>query len=336
MQNQAAVEALYSATYVENFLDTVDHLPNELQRNLSRLREFDLALQRVRKYISKIIIASISSLFAAYQELLHDLEPLVCAFEAETSATAQRNVLAKIQKGLIAAQDIGDDKMATVQAIADLVESRVRMLEQDARNLDFDGSDDDDGGNNGRGKANHGNVSSQNLNSSAGVTPSSGSQGSGSAAKSAKHKATDDKADNKARKIYASFLSRIMLVYLLMIFLQLNAERSLARSNPPACRVATTATTTAMTTTPTCRARRRPSSREAAARPTRLPAAAGWPRSQRERQSQERSLTATIVMIPTKTLISAVSKSIPTSRHIAYVIRLDQAIYCWSSLPLKC
>ena len=42
MQNQAAVEALYSATFVEDYLDCVENLPNDLQRQLSRLREFDL------------------------------------------------------------------------------------------------------------------------------------------------------------------------------------------------------------------------------------------------------------------------------------------------------
>ncbi len=49
MQNQAAVEALYSATMVEDYLDVVENLPNELQRHLSVLRELDLQLQRVRQ-----------------------------------------------------------------------------------------------------------------------------------------------------------------------------------------------------------------------------------------------------------------------------------------------
>ena len=48
MQNQAAVEALYSATFVEDYLDCVENLPNDLQRHLSRLREFDLRQYTVR------------------------------------------------------------------------------------------------------------------------------------------------------------------------------------------------------------------------------------------------------------------------------------------------
>ena len=49
MQNQAAVEALYSATFVEDYLDCVENLPNDLQRHLSRLREFDLTQYSVSK-----------------------------------------------------------------------------------------------------------------------------------------------------------------------------------------------------------------------------------------------------------------------------------------------
>ena len=52
MQNQAAVEALYSATFVEDYLDCVENLPNDLQRHLSRLREFDLRQYTVSVFFS--------------------------------------------------------------------------------------------------------------------------------------------------------------------------------------------------------------------------------------------------------------------------------------------
>lgn len=41
MINQVA-EAIYSATYVENYLDYVENLPNDVQRHLSRIREIDV------------------------------------------------------------------------------------------------------------------------------------------------------------------------------------------------------------------------------------------------------------------------------------------------------
>merc|ERR1711988_761394 len=125
MQNQAAVEALYSATFVEDYLDCVENLPSDLQRHLSRLREFDLI---------------------QYSEFLKDLESLVLAFEKETTASGQRNVLSKIQHGLIAAQDIGDDKLITVQAMSDLIENKSRQLEHDSKILDFGKEEEDDGG----------------------------------------------------------------------------------------------------------------------------------------------------------------------------------------------
>merc|ERR1712173_24606 len=65
-----------------------------------------------------------------------DLDSLVTAFEKEKTAVGQRQVLAKIQLGLIAAQDIGDDKLATVQAMTDLIENKARQLEHDAKNLE--------------------------------------------------------------------------------------------------------------------------------------------------------------------------------------------------------
>ena len=54
---------------------------------------------------------------------MKDLDDLVQAFEKETTASGQRSILAKIQHGLIAAQDIGDDKLVTVQAMSDLIKS---------------------------------------------------------------------------------------------------------------------------------------------------------------------------------------------------------------------
>ena len=68
---------------------------------------------------------------------------MISAFENETSASGQRNILSKIQHGLIAAQDVGDDKLITVQAMADLIENKSRQLDHDSKILDF-GKDDDD------------------------------------------------------------------------------------------------------------------------------------------------------------------------------------------------
>lgn len=54
MLNQVAVEALYSATYVENYLDSVENLPGDVQRHMSRIRELDV------QHNSKFIILKMS------------------------------------------------------------------------------------------------------------------------------------------------------------------------------------------------------------------------------------------------------------------------------------
>jgi inhibitor-of-growth protein 1 len=43
---QAAVEAVYSTTYVEDYLDALVDLPDDLQKHLSRLREYDAECNR--------------------------------------------------------------------------------------------------------------------------------------------------------------------------------------------------------------------------------------------------------------------------------------------------
>lgn len=53
MLPQVSTEALYSATFVENYLDCVENLPDDLQRLLSRMRELDVTYRG--KQFAKII-----------------------------------------------------------------------------------------------------------------------------------------------------------------------------------------------------------------------------------------------------------------------------------------
>lgn len=51
MLSQTSTEALLSATYVENYLDCVENLPNDLQRHLSRMRELDVTYRgKIRNF----------------------------------------------------------------------------------------------------------------------------------------------------------------------------------------------------------------------------------------------------------------------------------------------
>ncbi|KDR15717.1 inhibitor of growth protein 1 [Zootermopsis nevadensis] len=115
MLNQAAVEALYSATYVENYLDCVENLPDDLQRHLSRMRELDVT----------------------YQAFLKEVEQQQESSRRDSDLATKRRILLRIQQTLIAAQEVGDEKLQIVQTIQDLIENKARQLELDYRNLDF-------------------------------------------------------------------------------------------------------------------------------------------------------------------------------------------------------
>jgi len=57
MLNQAAVEALYSATYIEDYLDYVENLPDELTRYVTKVRELDQKFNgRKKSIVCKFIV----------------------------------------------------------------------------------------------------------------------------------------------------------------------------------------------------------------------------------------------------------------------------------------
>lgn len=113
--NQAAVEALYSATYIEDYLDCVENLPDDVQRNLSQLRELDVK----------------------YQEVLAELEQQQGLLE-RGELESRKKVMLQIQRSLIRSQELGDDKLQLLQQIQDLIENKARQLDLDYKNLDHE------------------------------------------------------------------------------------------------------------------------------------------------------------------------------------------------------
>jgi inhibitor-of-growth protein 1 len=123
MQNQAAVEALYSATFVEDYLDYVENVPDDIQRFHTMLRELDLK---------------------QHQDVLVELETLVDQFTSAKDAVTQKRLLNKMMIPLINSQDIGDDKIQLVQNMADIIENKTRQLDYDSQNLDFGKGDEEE------------------------------------------------------------------------------------------------------------------------------------------------------------------------------------------------
>ncbi|CAH1100959.1 unnamed protein product [Psylliodes chrysocephalus] len=117
MLNQVSVEAVYSATYVENYLDCVENLPDELQRLISRMRELDVY------YLARVREVAIQT--ENFKNMGND------------NPAKKAKSFSRMQQALIAAQELGDEKMSLLQNILDKIEIKTRLLDQDFRNLDF-------------------------------------------------------------------------------------------------------------------------------------------------------------------------------------------------------
>ncbi|XP_044748613.1 inhibitor of growth protein 2-like [Coccinella septempunctata] len=112
MINQPSSEALNAATYVENYLDSVENFPNEVQRLVSRIRELHVC------FIAKV------------KEAKHWKK------QADENPKQKQKCYLRMQIALSAAQEIGDEKMSVVQTMNDKIELRCRSLNMDLRNLD--------------------------------------------------------------------------------------------------------------------------------------------------------------------------------------------------------
>uniref|UniRef100_A0A1L8DWY5 Inhibitor of growth protein n=1 Tax=Nyssomyia neivai TaxID=330878 RepID=A0A1L8DWY5_9DIPT len=121
MLNQVAVEALYSATYVENYLDSVENLPDDVQKYLSRIREIDVQFR-----------AHLRDSDYYYEQWSN------CPTSELESANAKRSrAMARIQQSFIASQELGDEKLQIVTQLQELIDQKTRQLEHDFKNLDY-------------------------------------------------------------------------------------------------------------------------------------------------------------------------------------------------------
>ncbi|XP_014274810.1 inhibitor of growth protein 1 isoform X1 [Halyomorpha halys] len=114
MLNQNTVDALRSASYLENYFDCVENLPDDIQRYLSRLHELDVT----------------------YRSFMKDAENFKGTLQREDlEVNVQRKTLLKLEQILIALQEVGDEKVEIGQLILDLIDNKYRALDQDLREL---------------------------------------------------------------------------------------------------------------------------------------------------------------------------------------------------------
>lgn len=122
MLNQVSRGALHSATYLEDYLDCVENLPGDLQVMVSRLWELDIRYQ---------------SVFSDLQRRQHALEQSVTECAGQQESRRGRHLTA-MQNSLILLQQVADEKLATLQAVHDTIDSKSRQLQLDAKSIEYE------------------------------------------------------------------------------------------------------------------------------------------------------------------------------------------------------
>ncbi|XP_018801127.1 PREDICTED: inhibitor of growth protein 1 [Bactrocera latifrons] len=123
MLNPVSTEALlYSATYVDNYIDSVENLPDDVQRHLSRIRDIDVQYRSLLRDVDH------------YYDLWRSLQN---NNGSEGNCTRRARAIARMQQSLIQAQELGDEKMQIVNLLQELIDHKTRQLDTDQKNLDI-------------------------------------------------------------------------------------------------------------------------------------------------------------------------------------------------------
>ncbi|XP_054271215.1 inhibitor of growth protein 2-like [Macrosteles quadrilineatus] len=115
MLNHSDVDSIYITTYIQNYLDSLDNLPDDVARQLSRIRELDLTYQTFLKDID------------------HQKDIIL---RKDPESHVRKRAVVRLQQTLIQAQEVGDEKLQIAQQVCDLIENKARQLELDFKFLD--------------------------------------------------------------------------------------------------------------------------------------------------------------------------------------------------------
>ncbi|XP_033631323.1 inhibitor of growth protein 1-like [Asterias rubens] len=114
MTNQTSMDTAKSTAYVEDYLDCIESLPNDLQRNVSQMREVDSLYQSVLKEIQQ------------HYKTLGD---------KDLDGNSRRRCLVQMQCALVRSQELGDEKLHLASQIVELTENRLRQMETNSESL---------------------------------------------------------------------------------------------------------------------------------------------------------------------------------------------------------
>lgn len=93
--------------YVQDYLECVESLPHDMQRNVSVLRELD----------------------NKYQETLKEIDDVYEKYKKEDDSNQKKRLQQHLQRALINSQELGDEKIQIVTQMLELVENRARQME---------------------------------------------------------------------------------------------------------------------------------------------------------------------------------------------------------------
>lgn len=101
-----------SALYLENFLETIEHLPKELQRNFSLMKDLD---QRTKDTTNEV------------EEWVRDYKKCV----ASLSPSDRKTKLSKIDELYQKAKEYSDDKVQLAMQMYEMIDKHIRRLDSD-------------------------------------------------------------------------------------------------------------------------------------------------------------------------------------------------------------
>uniref|UniRef100_A0A6I8NPC7 Inhibitor of growth protein n=1 Tax=Ornithorhynchus anatinus TaxID=9258 RepID=A0A6I8NPC7_ORNAN len=101
------------SVYVQDYLECVESLPLDMQRNVSALREID----------------------TKYQEALKEMDDVYERYKKESEAGQKKRLQQHLQRALINSQELGDEKIQIVTQMLELVENRARQMEAHSQRL---------------------------------------------------------------------------------------------------------------------------------------------------------------------------------------------------------
>ncbi|BFF89047.1 inhibitor of growth protein 1 [Drosophila madeirensis] len=111
-------EAINSATYVDNYIDSVENLPDDVQRQLSRIRDIDVQ----------------------YRGLIRDVDhyyDLYLTLQNSSDSSRRSRSMNLMHQCLIQAQELGDEKMQIVGHMQEIIDGKLRQLDTNQQNLDL-------------------------------------------------------------------------------------------------------------------------------------------------------------------------------------------------------